>query len=283
MELDERAARIDRALRGLVQPSSSSSATASSPSPASSARSSGSAGGTGSQDCRPWSREDMLARAQTFVPSRWFAPPRSLSPMVCARHGWHNSAVDTLGCSVCGHSITYAPDAGRGDGDNTMEEGEAASDTSFEAQLSTGHADDCSWRHEPCPRHFENFLHSDGGDALLDQFVTRLRALLVLPARGGAGALGHTGARARACTREKGREAVGMPQRGAVGRECEVGCGGGRRLSQRATAAAAAYSTACAAAGSGSIDRRAARLGSSGRGVRAGAHRCGCRRGRWQR
>ena len=69
-------------------------------------------GGTGNiAVCRPWSRPDFEARVRTFIPARWFAPPASLSPMRCARDGWCNVDVDTLGCPLCGNQIVYS---GRG-------------------------------------------------------------------------------------------------------------------------------------------------------------------------
>ncbi|KAJ1674500.1 hypothetical protein EV182_003154, partial [Spiromyces aspiralis] len=51
--------------------------------------------------CRPWCREDMLARLETFKVHLWRDKPAVLAPVQCAMHGWTNSAKDMLKCKVC--------------------------------------------------------------------------------------------------------------------------------------------------------------------------------------
>lgn len=55
--------------------------------------------------CKPWSSSDFRDRLRTFKTGWWFAKPLELSPLVCARYGWHNSGPDTLKCSVCSAQI----------------------------------------------------------------------------------------------------------------------------------------------------------------------------------
>lgn len=49
---------------------------------------------------RPWDRNDLLHRLQSFRSSTWFAKPEGITPSQCARHGWLNTGLDTLGCEV---------------------------------------------------------------------------------------------------------------------------------------------------------------------------------------
>ena len=49
--------------------------------------------------CRPWDHAHFLARVRSFCTSWWFAKPREISALECARHGWSNSGPDELQCS----------------------------------------------------------------------------------------------------------------------------------------------------------------------------------------
>lgn len=46
-------------------------------------------------------RDSFLKRVHSFRSSLWFAKPRWLSPVVCARYGWENIGVDLLQCAGC--------------------------------------------------------------------------------------------------------------------------------------------------------------------------------------
>lgn len=58
--------------------------------------------------CDPTSVNDFFDRLHTFSPSSWpgFADGHSLSPLECARNGWHNSGLNKLKSSE-GAEITY--------------------------------------------------------------------------------------------------------------------------------------------------------------------------------
>ena len=55
---------------------------------------------------RPWNYTDFQDRLISFKKtSHWFAKPSYLSPWQCARFGWRNSGIDTIGCASCSASI----------------------------------------------------------------------------------------------------------------------------------------------------------------------------------
>merc|ERR1711865_3385 len=98
--------------------------------------------------CRPWHRGDFLARLSTFKTLKWFAKPAPLSAIECARHGWSNSAVDTLECQVCAQTIVIATPleelipAGPGNNSDTL--------TQLASSLPLAHSSHCGWRINPC-------------------------------------------------------------------------------------------------------------------------------------
>lgn len=166
----DRASRIDSALKQIL----------SSPSPqhalppttmASAAAAAAEATSTDPTQSRPWSRDDYFARVKTFKPSYWFAPPRQVSPMVCARFGWVCSSTDALVCQSCESRITYRAPVSDSD-----EEWTATIDA-FTRRLSDAHTPECPWRKEACPSGFLEFPPSDG-DELFASFIARLRDLI---------------------------------------------------------------------------------------------------------
>lgn len=114
--------------------------------------------------CRPWSREDFLARVgcagrrprwharagdngrlrRLFSITSWFGKPKVASPLECARRGWVLEGKDLLRCSNCdarlAYRITSAPgtDAHR----KALEH--------FVARMHEAHAEACGWRDESC-------------------------------------------------------------------------------------------------------------------------------------
>jgi hypothetical protein len=59
------------------------------------------------QPVRPWVYDDFLTRLRSFKASTWFAMPRELSPLECARNGWVNCGPSTIKCLACGVEIKY--------------------------------------------------------------------------------------------------------------------------------------------------------------------------------
>jgi len=89
---------------------------------------------------RPWDREDLLQRLKTFSSAKWFAKPEIISPSVCARFGWTNSAPDVLLCLNCGESLVH---------DTVVD----YTGTSLSLSLSSAHSSRCGWRNNTCPLH----------------------------------------------------------------------------------------------------------------------------------
>ena len=57
---------------------------------------------------RPWNYTDYKYRVMTFSKTaNWFSKPSIISPLICARFGWVNSAVDVLYCHACSKSIRH--------------------------------------------------------------------------------------------------------------------------------------------------------------------------------
>ena len=55
--------------------------------------------------CKPWDYSLFLRRAQTFTTSNWFAKPKEVGPLQCARYGWTNCGPNQLECQICGAQI----------------------------------------------------------------------------------------------------------------------------------------------------------------------------------
>lgn len=51
--------------------------------------------------CESHDRDSFIKRVRSFKSSSWFAKPRWLSPVLCARYGWVNDDVDLLHCVGC--------------------------------------------------------------------------------------------------------------------------------------------------------------------------------------
>ncbi|CAM9645747.1 unnamed protein product [Choristocarpus tenellus] len=98
--------------------------------------------------CRPWDYNDFTLRLRTFTALWWFAKPQAVSPLVCARYGWRNTARDELSCEFCAVRLTF-PGSNKG---STSFSGSEC--TSFAARLSSGHDDICPWAGNPCSEDF---------------------------------------------------------------------------------------------------------------------------------
>jgi hypothetical protein len=48
--------------------------------------------------CRPWDHKAFLERVSTFSIGTWFAKPKIIGTLECARHGWINTQPDQLKC-----------------------------------------------------------------------------------------------------------------------------------------------------------------------------------------
>lgn len=90
--------------------------------------------------CRPWSREDLQARAATFEVSQWFLKDASLSPLHCARFGWvREGPANSILCRWCKASIQAPAGAMK---PNELED--------MQKKLSSSHSSECAWQSSEC-------------------------------------------------------------------------------------------------------------------------------------
>jgi len=90
-------------------------------------------------------QKEFRERLATFSPVTFFAKPPSLSPIVCARFGWKNTAPNLLVCSACRSAVALAYPSSR------LFSGTASRKLTcvFEQQvLGDGHAAFCSYRQQ---------------------------------------------------------------------------------------------------------------------------------------
>ena len=93
--------------------------------------------------CRPYSRDDYLARLKTFSSAgHWFDKPDGATPPECARLGWTVDGVDMLVCLACGARVK-APTS---DADGAT--------AALLRQLADAHARMCPWSGNPSPTTF---------------------------------------------------------------------------------------------------------------------------------
>ena len=101
--------------------------------------------------CKPWDYSLFISRASTFKISNWFAKPREVGPLQCARHGWINSGPNQLECTICGAQIWDEVS-------KTLNyEGERNASLSLKERLNETHKDQCPWKNNPSPKTFLKF------------------------------------------------------------------------------------------------------------------------------
>ncbi|TMW61565.1 hypothetical protein Poli38472_012756 [Pythium oligandrum] len=124
-----------------------------------------------SKQCRAWSHADFLQRLATYGIATWFAKPKAISPLVCARFGWVNTASDMLQCAHCEEYLCCAID------DKLSKDGVKAVAERFAGQLATSHADMCPWKSNPSPESF-TVLPILSPHQVSDDITTRMEKLL---------------------------------------------------------------------------------------------------------
>mmetsp|Transcript_6191 Transcript_6191/g.19720 ORF Transcript_6191/g.19720 Transcript_6191/m.19720 type:complete len:423 (+) Transcript_6191:3-1271(+) len=120
--------------------------------------------------CRPWNRDDYLARLRSFTVSRWFAKPASASAIECARRGWSCVGKDLLECACCRARLAFKLTVQAQS--EAFEEGAAL----FAEKLSTAHAEVCPWQNQSCPAQFVSVVLAPRSEFLRTS-VRRARAL----------------------------------------------------------------------------------------------------------
>ncbi|KAB5524705.1 hypothetical protein DKX38_022454 [Salix brachista] len=88
--------------------------------------------------CRPWDRGDLMRRLATYKSMTWFAKPKVVSSVNCARRGWINLDIDIIACEACG----------------TLEKAALV----FSLKLDNGHKLLCPWIDNTCDERLAEFL-----------------------------------------------------------------------------------------------------------------------------
>ncbi|CAN6478403.1 unnamed protein product [Victoria cruziana] len=101
--------------------------------------------------CRPWDRGDLMRRLATFKSITWFAKPKVVSPINCARRGWINVEVDTLECEACGSRLFFSTPSSW-----TSQQVENSAAV-FSLKLDSGHKSVCPWKDNICDDHLTQF------------------------------------------------------------------------------------------------------------------------------
>lgn len=123
--------------------------------------------------CRPWDRADFMRRLATFKSISWFAKPKKVSAVNCARRGWINVDVDTIACEECGARLLFSTPASW----NHHQVEKAA--LVFSLKLDNGHKLLCPWIDNACSETLARFPPTSP-PVLVDNFRERCSALLEL-------------------------------------------------------------------------------------------------------
>ncbi|KAK4775297.1 hypothetical protein SAY86_010232 [Trapa natans] len=127
--------------------------------------------------CRPWDRGDLIRRLSTFKSMTWFAKPKVVSAVNCARRGWVNVDMDTIACEACGARIFFSISSSC-----SREQVEKAA-LVFSLKLDNGHKLFCPWIDNTCDETLAQFPPTTP-QVLADQYRERstlLAHLLALP------------------------------------------------------------------------------------------------------
>jgi hypothetical protein len=92
--------------------------------------------------CRPWSREDLIARASTYEVSKWFLKDSLLSPLQCSRFGWvREGPANSILCRWCKASIQASTSYTKSTKDELLY---------LIQQLTEAHMNSCPWKSCEC-------------------------------------------------------------------------------------------------------------------------------------
>jgi len=136
--------------------------------------------------CESRDRDLFFKRVRSFKSSSWFAKPRWLSPVSCARYGWMNVDVDLLQCVGCQSVLVVRSPSSF---DPAIYD---ACQKRLEDQLKRGaHHACCTWPSCPVPETII-LAHSGGSSraVVVDDFLTK--AMLLYSAGKDLPAVGHS-------------------------------------------------------------------------------------------
>ncbi|XWS36936.1 hypothetical protein CRYUN_Cryun19dG0000400 [Craigia yunnanensis] len=116
--------------------------------------------------CRPWDRGDLRRRLSTFKSMTWFAKPKVISAVNCARRGWVNVEMDIIACESCGARLLFSTPPSW-----TQQQVEKAA-LVFSLKLDNGHKLLCPWIDNACHERLAEFPPTMPAD-LVDKFRER--------------------------------------------------------------------------------------------------------------
>ncbi|XP_021905542.1 uncharacterized protein LOC110820401 [Carica papaya] len=123
--------------------------------------------------CRPWDRGDLMRRLATFKSMTWFAKPKVVSAVNCARRGWVNVDMDIIACEACGARLLFSTPPSW-----TQQQVEKAA-LVFSLKLDNGHKLLCPWIDNACDEMLVEFPPTTPLE-LVDRSKERSSALLQL-------------------------------------------------------------------------------------------------------
>ncbi|KAF8005792.1 hypothetical protein BT93_K0161 [Corymbia citriodora subsp. variegata] len=135
------------------------------------------AGSYQAPECRPWDRGDLMRRLSTFKSMTWFAKPKAVSAVNCARRGWVNVDMDIIACEACGARVLFSTPSSW-----SREQVEKAA-LVFSLKLDNGHNLLCPWIDNACDESLAQFPPTSP-PVLVNQYKQRyisLVQLLALP------------------------------------------------------------------------------------------------------
>lgn len=125
--------------------------------------------------CRPWDRGDLMRRLATFKSMTWFAKPKVISAVNCARRGWINVEMDIIACEACGARLLFSNPSSW-----TRQQIEKAAAV-FSLKLDNGHKILCPWVDNACDESLAQFPPTPD-PALIHAYTKRFSSLLQLSA-----------------------------------------------------------------------------------------------------
>ncbi|KAG9450071.1 hypothetical protein H6P81_010036 [Aristolochia fimbriata] len=125
--------------------------------------------------CRPWDRGDLMRRLSMFKSMTWFAKPKVVSPVNCARRGWVNVDIDTISCEACGARLLFSTPSSW-----TQQQVEKAAAV-FSLKLDSGHKLLCPWIDNVCDETLALFPPTPAS-TLVEGYKERSSALVRLSA-----------------------------------------------------------------------------------------------------
>ncbi|KAK3225592.1 hypothetical protein Dsin_005454 [Dipteronia sinensis] len=123
--------------------------------------------------CRPWDRGDLMRRLATFKSMTWFAKPKVVSAVNCARRGWVNVDTDIIACESCGARLLFSTPS------SWMQQQVEKAALVFSLKLDNGHKLLCPWIDNACDETLAQFPPTPP-PVLVDKFRERSSTLLQL-------------------------------------------------------------------------------------------------------